>query len=95
MPPTRGTIHYDTPTRAKIQGDYHYLQVKAIPFDPRDIFREFGVSERQGYAIIQPEASARRRHNIDDLNETRGRKCKLTSEQVRESDQIIELDLLI
>lgn len=88
MPPVRGTTHYNTPTKAKVQGAYQFMRNHDIPFQPRDIFKEFGVSDRQGYAIIQSETS-RRRHSTDTI-ETRGRWSKLSGPQVSEADHILQ-----
>lgn len=61
--------------------------------DPRDLFKKYGVSERAGYTIIQKGASARTRHHSDRI-ETRGRKSKITGEQVREADRLLQEDEL-
>ena len=51
-------VHYDTPTKAKVQGAYQFLLKKGIPVDPVEIFEEFGVrSKRTGYRILQEGAS--------------------------------------
>lgn len=90
MPPIRTRTHYDTSQKAKVQGAYQFLVARGISFDPRDIFRQFDIrSDRQGYKIIRDGASSRTRHN-SELIETRGRKSKITSEQVREADHILQ-----
>jgi riboflavin biosynthesis pyrimidine reductase len=72
-----------------MQGAYQFLVAKGISFDPRDIFKEFGIrNERQDYRIIK-DSNARTRHN-SDLIETRGRKSKVTGVQIREADQILQ-----
>ena len=81
--------HYDTPTKAKVQGAYQSLISHAIPFDPRAIFQEFGVAERAGYNIIKSGASSRTRHN-SSLVETRGRKRKISDDQLKEADHILQ-----
>ncbi len=65
---------------------YQYLVKHEIPFDPRDIFADFGVPDRTGYRIIQEGASARR--HLD--NETLGRKRKVTEAQIDEADKILQ-----
>ena len=81
--------HYDTPTKAKVQGAYQFLISHAIPFDPRAIFQEFGVAERAGYNIIKSGASSRTRHN-SSLVETRGRKRNISDDQLKEADHILQ-----
>ena len=84
-------IHYDTPLKAKVQGAHQYLSAKGFPHDVRDIFKEFDVrSERAGYKMLEEGASPRKRHHISEINDTRGRKSKVTREQVREADQILQ-----
>ena len=87
--------HYDTPQKAKVQGAHQFLVVKGISHDVRDIFGEFNVEERAGYRMIEAGSSSRIRHNIIELNETRGRKSKVTGEQVREADHILQDDDLM
>ena len=59
MPSKRGTIYYDIPLKAKVQGAHQYLSAKGIPHDVRDIFKESGVrSERAGYKMLEEGASS-------------------------------------
>ncbi len=78
-PPTQYS-HYDTSQKARKQGAHEYMLAKGIPHDPRDVFEQFSGKERAGYKMIQPGASSRTHHNSGF--ETRGRKYKMTSEQV-------------
>ena len=80
--------------KAKVQGAYQFLTSKGIPFDARDTFKEFQVSERAGYRMIQEGTFARRRHNMHTKLETRGRKSKVTEAQVREVDHILQDEAL-
>lgn len=86
--------HYDTVQRAKIQGVHEWAIAHGIPHDEPEIFQFFGVKERTGYTIIQPDAVARTRHNNPNLNETRGRKHALTGADVRETDHLLQEDCL-
>ena len=58
-------------------------------FDPRNIFKEFGVSERSGQEMLQSGASSRTHHHSDFI-ETRGRKRKVTEDQIAEAHQILQ-----
>jgi len=60
-----------------------------ISHDERDIFQYFNVKERSGYTYIQPGASARTRSHRG-LNETRGRKPKLSEADVATADSLLE-----
>ena len=80
---------YDTPQRAKVQGTIEYLKAKGIPPNETDVFEFFRVKERTGWHIIEPGAEARTRHNRE-INETRGRKHKLSGADIREADHILE-----
>ena len=94
MPKEPKYKHLDTPRRARIQGAVEFLEAKGLNIKRDDVFQYFGVSRASGYRLIQSEAS-RTRHN-QDLIETRGRKLKVSGEQVVEADKIlqeIELEL--
>lgn len=78
--------HYDTPRRARVQGIYEYLTAHDIPFERRDIFKQFNVSMNVGYRLIQKDAPSRRNRR------RMGRPYKVTLEQVREADQILQDD---
>lgn len=91
--PRQRENHYDTPIRAKIQGIHEYLLDEGIVHDPRDLFKKYNVSERAGYRMIKKGASARTRHHTE-LIETRGRRSKVTGEQVREADHLLQEDEL-
>jgi hypothetical protein len=82
-------LHYDTPRKAKVQGAYQFLVAQAIPFDPRDIFKQFEVFESVGYKLIQKDTASRRAHHVNRV-EKRGRKSKVTCEQVREADHLLQ-----
>ena len=84
--------HYDTPTKAKVQRAHEYMLIKGLAHDSRDIFDHFGVKHTQGYQIIRSESSRQRAHQ--SLIKTRGRKCKMTPEQVREADHLLQEDYL-
>ena len=93
MPRKQRATHYDTPIRAKLQGIHEYLLDEGIVHDPRNLFKKYGVSERAGYRIIRKGASTRTRHHTE-LIETRGRRSKITGEQVREADRLLQEDEL-
>ena len=80
--------------RAKIRGVHEWATAHGIPHNEPEIFHFFGVKERTGYTIIQPDAMSRTRHNDPDLNETRGRKGALTGADVREADHLLQEDAL-
>ena len=84
---TRQTgAHYDTPTRARVQGAYQYCIARAISFDSRAIFRTFNVKERSGYNMIRLGASAR----SGPATETRIRKRKATNDELTEAHNILQ-----
>jgi hypothetical protein len=89
MPKETRNNTYDTPQKAKIQGAYEFLAAKGIPIDPREIFDHFNVQQRSGYRIIEDGAPARTRKN-QDLNETRGRKSKLSGADIAAGDSLLE-----
>ena len=59
-------------------------------YDPKDIFKRFRVNNRTGYTYIAEGAPSRTRRHNDSLQETRGRKPKLTGADVREIDHLLE-----
>ena len=84
--------HCDTPTKAKVRGAYGFLQIKGLPSDPREMFDTFEVNYRAEYRMLEPEASSRQSAH-QGLIKTRGRKNKMTAEQVREADHVLQDDL--
>lgn len=72
---------------------YKVHMAKGIEHDERDIFEFFSVTQRSGYRMIAPGAPSRTYANSGAL-ETRGRTRKVTSEQVREADAILQDDEL-
>lgn len=76
-----------------VQGAHEFLVAKGIEHDKRDIFDFFSVTQRSGYRMIEPGATSRTYANSGAL-ETHGRKRKVTSEQVREADAILQDDEL-
>ncbi len=89
----RSRTHYDILIKTKMQEAYQFLVAKNISFDSRDIFKKFDIrNERQDYKIIK-DSNARTRHN-SDLIETRERKFKMTSVQIRETNQILQKEEL-
>ena len=80
---------YDTPKKARLQGAYEYLRYKQIPEDPREIFDFFNIKERSGYKIIEEGAPSRIRSH-QGLNETRGRKYKMSGRDVARASELLE-----
>ena len=82
---------HPTPTKAKVRGVAEYLEAKGIEHAKEDIFRHFGVSHRQGWAMLSEGSVDRRHHNREDIEKDhRGRKPQLTSEDVRKMDRLIQ-----
>ena len=59
--------HYDTPTKAKVQGAIHYMQLKGISYKAEEVFEVFGVSRSAGFRMLNE--SPRQFHH-QDHNET-------------------------
>jgi hypothetical protein len=82
--------HFDTPTKAKVRGAVEFLEAKNIEHTKADVFRHFGVTHRQGWAMISEGSVDRRHHNRDDLGgDTRGRKPIISPQHIREMERII------
>ena len=88
MPSRQRKTHYDTFTKAKFQGIHYFLTKGGIAFDPRDIFQNFGVSERFDYEMIQPGVSSRN-FRQSTSEETRERKPKVTETQLNEANHLL------
>ena len=82
--------HYETPTKSKVRGAIDYLEAKGIPHFKEDVFRHFGVSHRQGWAIISKGSVDRRHHNAEGVEERRGRPPLISQEQIKEMDRILQ-----
>jgi len=81
--------HHDTPKRAKIRGAIEYMEARKIPHSKADVFRYYGVSKRQGWAMVS-EGSVDRRHHNSGEEERRGRPPIITQEQIHEMDRILQ-----
>jgi hypothetical protein len=85
--------HHTTPNRAKIQAVFEFNDSHRIKYHKPDVFAFFHVSERTGWRIIsknRPSLSARTHHNDPNIPEARGRKSKLTGEQIKRMDEFIQ-----
>ena len=89
--PRQRKNHYDTFVKSKIQKAYYYFTKHEISFDSRDIFKDFDVSERSSYEMIQNEASFRIRNRVKKID-TRERKSKVTKEQIRKTNRLLQTD---
>src|SRR5690242_11098350 len=77
--------HNDIPTKAKVGGAVEFLEAKNIEHTKADVFRHFGVSHRQDWAMISEGSVDRRHHNREDLDEEmRGTKRVISHEHIRE-----------
>jgi len=90
MEPEDHHQNHETPTKAKIQGAIEFCERMNIPYYKNDVFRTFNVSKRQGYEMLRPDSSSRRRHNDPDEEETRGRKGLITAKHIREMEKVLE-----
>ena len=71
--------HYDTPTKARVQGAIHYLKLKKIPYKAEEVFKALGVPRSSGFQML---IESLRQFHHRDHNETRGHKRKLTGDNV-------------
>ena len=44
--------HYDTPTKVKVQGAIHYMQLKGILYKAEEVFEVFDVSHSAGFKML-------------------------------------------
>jgi hypothetical protein len=82
--------HWPTPTKAKIQGTVEYLERHKIPHSKRDVFDTFGVSKRQGWAMLANNEHPRRHHNDPFEKEAHRRPSKLLNKNISTMDQILQ-----
>jgi hypothetical protein len=80
---------HQTPRKAKVRGTVEYLEAKGIPYFKQDIFNHFGVSHRQGWAMISGASEDRRHHNTTGI-EKRGRPLKISNWHLKEMDRLIK-----
>src|SRR4051812_8375298 len=81
---------HSTPTKSKVRGTIEYLEAKNIPHFKEEVFRHFGVSHRQGWAMISEGSVDRRHHNAEEVEERRGRPPIISREQIKEMDRILQ-----
>ncbi|KAF2818032.1 hypothetical protein CC86DRAFT_337635, partial [Ophiobolus disseminans] len=91
-----------TPKKARIRGAADFNNAMGIPYFHTDLFRFYGVSKHQGWAILKegdkeivPEGEAemsfdRRHHNNPSIEEKRGRKPKLSPKQLEQADRFLQ-----
>lgn len=79
-----------TPTKARIQGTIEYLKSQGITGHNEDVFRFNGVSHATGYRILA--GNSRTSPSDSPKQETRGRKHKITPEQIRQMEQVLETE---
>ncbi len=79
-----GFQHHNTPTKARVKGAVEFAEFQKArygrPYYKADIFRAMGVSSTRGYAILKGDD--RTHHNNPFADETRGRKKKLSDDDV-------------
>lgn len=83
-------LHHEIPTKAKTQGAIEFYERMNILYYKNDVFRTFEVSKTQGYEMLRPEASARRRNNDSEHEETRDRKSLISLKDIREMKQLMK-----
>lgn len=79
-----------TPKKAKIQGVCDFLDHKAIPYSHNDVFKWAGVSKTTGWRILKEDRRLNARTFHSNFQETRGRKLKLSDDDVRVMERFIE-----
>jgi len=97
-----GISNISTPKKARIRGAADFNDAMGIPYYHTDLFKFYGVSKHQGWAIlkegIEEEVSEdlpgmsfdRTHHNNPAIEERRGRKPLLTPAQVYEADRFLQ-----
>jgi len=87
--PTGPRKHFSTPKKAAVLGTLHYLQDHHIRVRKEDVFRYFNISRRTGF-YWAVENEPRRLHNHPDSGpDPRGRKRKLTREDLQKMEDIL------
>ena len=78
-----------TPVKARIQGAIDFLKSEGITSKNEAVFRANGVSHATGYRILRSK-NPRTLKNDPIRKETRHRPNKITPEQIREMEKILE-----
>ena len=63
-----------------------------IEYFKEDIFRTLNIIRRQGYQLLEDNASSRRLHNEPDHEDPRGHKPLISPEKIREMERILETE---
>ena len=95
-PTTNEVIAYcqkTTPIRARIQGAIDFLEKKGIKGLNEDVFWSSGVSHATGYRILK-SSNPRSLRNDPTRRGTRGWKGIVTTDQIREMEQILQHESL-
>lgn len=80
--------HYKTPKRAKVLGTIEYLKKRQLRVNKTDVFRAFDVPIRTGWRMIKD--GSRTLHNSPIRKEPRGRKPKISPEQLATLDHFLQ-----
>lgn len=87
-PPPASYQHFDTPTKARIQGAIEFAKHEGVFRSKREGFEFYGVGHTRGYEIIKSDTS-RRQHNTGKPD-PRGRKSLLSKKDVDRIDEILQ-----
>ncbi|KAH7347983.1 hypothetical protein BKA66DRAFT_477760 [Pyrenochaeta sp. MPI-SDFR-AT-0127] len=97
-----GIVNISTPKKARIRGAADFNDAMGISYYHSDLFRFYGVSHHQGWAILKegieeevpddlPQFSFdRTHHNNHAVEERRGRKPKLSPKQLEQADRFLQ-----
>ncbi|KAH8799419.1 hypothetical protein F5884DRAFT_811921 [Xylogone sp. PMI_703] len=82
--------HYMTPKKARIQGTCDFLDAKGIEYSHMDVFRFHGAEKSSGWKALREPREYDSRTFHSTFAETRGRKRKLTNDDLIVIESFIE-----
>lgn len=85
-----GATHHSTPAKSRILGACEYVDAAGIKGKKADIFRQFKVSKARGWEILRQGRERRGFIHDSQRVETRGRPSKVSPEDIRRMERIIE-----
>ncbi len=83
-------LHYSTPKKIRIRGTIAFLEAHGIPHFKNDVFRFHGASRRAGWRALAESGDLDARTFHSTYLETRGRKKKLSNEDLAVIEQFID-----
>jgi hypothetical protein len=92
LEPHDKNCEYPTPNKAKVQAVIEFNNTHGVIYSKKDVFEYFHIPLRTGWRMISNQGQLTARRLVHDSNrkETRGRKRKITPQQIKAMEDLIQ-----